>query len=306
MQMTSTVAIQPLLSDLIAFTEEAGALALRYRQDGLAITYKCEGLGQALTQADLAISRLLQDRFGPRVIEEETAEAIGYADARRMLAEEEWSFVADPIDGTKPYSSGLPGWGTMIAACRYGWPTLSVLSLPAWFDDRTEPARIRRASEQRGILLAASEGVGFWSPTQGGRRTQALQPVARATHRTHHVAWQPGMAQRYTLDYESGYFPWCESASITEAALIATGRLDATPLNSSLWDTAPLLPLLWALGLDLYRWPDLIKPNGVLIDLVDKNFSGRQGLWLACRDRDQAAGLAAAIRFNPAWRGDRS
>ncbi len=76
-------------------------------------------------------------------------------------------------------------------------------------------------------------------PTRG-RRTQALQPVARATHRT---TMSPGSRAWPTIytRLRKRLFPLVRECSITEAALIATGRLDATPLNSSLWDTAPLL-----------------------------------------------------------------
>ncbi|MFE1601958.1 inositol monophosphatase family protein [Methylobacterium sp. ID0610] len=286
----------PILDRLLAFAEEAGALALAHREAGLSVTYKDAGLGQALTEADLAVSRLLHAHFAPRLIEEETAGALSHAAARDLLAEEAWSFVADPIDGTKPYAGGLSSWGTMAAACRGGWPRAGLLSLPAFADDNADPFHPLPAAEQRGLLLAAVDGVAYWAPTRGGRRSAPLREIRRPERRTHHVGWLPVAAQRYTLDYDQGFFPWSESSAVSDAALLALGRLDATCLNHMLWDAAASLAVLGALGFRLYRWPDLAPPPANLVDLYDESLSAHDVLWLICRDRDQAERLARAIR----------
>jgi fructose-1,6-bisphosphatase/inositol monophosphatase family enzyme len=260
------------------------------------MTNKGPGLGQALTEADRAVSRLLHEHFGPDLIEEETAEELEHAAAKSLLARDAWTFVGDPIDGTRPFAGGLSGWGVMVAACRSGWPRACVMSLPAWNEDRSGPARAEPAEAASGILLAANEGRALWAPTRGGRRTAPLRPLETMLRRTGHVGWLAVTAQRYTLDYERGWFPWSEGGTISDAALLATGRLDATLSNNRLWDLAPVLPLFEAPGFDLYRWPDLTQPPAALIDLFDAELSAHDDLWLVCRDRAQAADLAAAIR----------
>ena len=285
-----------VLAALLAFTEEAAPLALAMRAEGLAMTNKGPDLGQALTEADLAVSRLLHARFGPDLIEEETADDLGHVAAKAMLAREAWTFVGDPIDGTRPFAGGLSGWGVMAAACRSGWPRAGVMNLPAWNENRSAPARTENAETAEGILFAASEGQAFWAPTRGGRRTEALRPLAPSPRRTGHVGWLAVTAQRYTVDYGRGWFPWSEGGTISDAALIATGRLDATLSNNKLWDLAPILPLFEALGFGLYHWPDLAAPPAAFIDLFDAELSAHDDLWLVCRDRDQAADLARAIR----------
>ena len=287
---------QDVLARMLAFAEEAAALALRMRAAGLDMTNKGPDLGQALTEADLAVSRLVHERFGPDLIEEETAGALSHAAAAGMLARDAWTFVADPIDGTRPFAGGLTGWGVMVAACRSGWPRIGVMTLPVWNEDRAGLARIRPAEEARGILLAACEGRALWAPTRGGRPTEALRPLERPATRTGHVGWLAVAAQRYTLDYGRGWFPWGEGGAIADAALLATGRLDATLSNHMLWDLAPALPVLEALGFRLFHWPDLAAPPAALIDLFDAGLSGHDDLWMICRDRDQAADLARAIR----------
>ncbi|GJD96643.1 inositol monophosphatase family protein [Methylobacterium iners] len=284
-----------VVTRMLRFAEDASQIALKLRADGLSVSYKGADLGQALTEADLAISRMLHAQFGPRLIEEETADAMGFDRARDLLAQKDWTFIGDPIDGTKPYAGGLPGWGTMIAACRHGWPIASVMALPAWFDDRTAPVVHEPATEQRGILLAGYDGGSYWSPMVDGRMQGPLRPLQPPIRRTHHIGWLPVAAQRYTLDYTKGLFPWCESAAIADAALVATGRLDATLVNHKLWDLAPILPVLQPLGFRLFHWMDMAPCPLSMINLFDHEFRAHGDLWLLCRDEEQALRLSQAI-----------
>lgn len=296
MTLPPDLPVPDVLARMLAFAEEAAPLALSMRAGGLNMTNKGPDLGQALTEADLAVSRLLHAQFGPDLIEEETAEDLGHAAARAMLSREAWTFVGDPIDGTRPFAGGLSGWGVMVAACRAGWPRACVMSLPAWNEDRSRPSGPPAAEATEGILLAASGGRAFWAPTRGGRMTATLQPLDRPERRTGHVGWLSVTAQRYTLDYGRGWFPWSEGGAISDAALLATGRLDATLSNNRLWDLAPILPLFEALGFRLFHWPDLSDPPAAFVDLFDAELSAHDDLWMVCRHRDQAADLAAAIR----------
>jgi fructose-1,6-bisphosphatase/inositol monophosphatase family enzyme len=296
MSPTSEISAQAVLARMLDFAEAAGPLALRMRATGLDMTNKGPDLGQALTEADLAVSRLLHETFGPDLIEEETAETLGREAARAMLARDAWTFVGDPIDGTRPFAGGLSGWGVMVAACRSGWPRASVMSLPAWNEDRSGPARSEPVEATNGVLFAASQGRAFWAPTRGGRRTGPLRPLERPTRRTGHVGWLAVAAQRYTVDYERGWFPWGEGGAISDAALLVTGRIDATISNHRLWDLAPLLPVFEALGFGLYHWPDLKGAPDAIVDLFDAELSAHDDLWMVCRDPAQAADLAAAIR----------
>ncbi|WP_232627909.1 inositol monophosphatase family protein [Methylobacterium sp. Leaf118] len=294
--MTDQAADHALFDRMLTFVEEAAAIALTMRAAGLAVSHKAGDLGQALTEADLAISRMLHARFGPRLIEEETAGSLGRAEAAALLRQEEWTFIADPIDGTKPYAGGLNGWGTMIAACRGGAPEIGVLLLPAWSEPRDRIGMAVPPDQARGLLLTAFEGRAAWAPTLGGRRTEALRPIPLPTARTYHVGWLCNASKRFVLDYEQGFFPWCESGAIADAALVASGRLDATTFDHKLWDLAPALPIFKALGLRLYHWPDLAEAPAAVIDLFDERFSAHDDLWLLCRTRQDAAEFAAAIR----------
>jgi fructose-1,6-bisphosphatase/inositol monophosphatase family enzyme len=287
--------LDAIVERMLRFAQEAGCIALERRAAGLAVAHKGAGLGQALTDADLAISDLMRARFGPRLIEEETAAELGHAAAARMLAEPAWTFVGDPVDGTKPYAGGLAGWGTMIAACRDGRPVAGICALPAWAEDRGAVGPAPAPEARRGLLLAAWEGRAHWGALRGGRLVGGLRPLERPGGETFHVGWLANTARAYALDFTMGLFPWCESAAVADAALLATGRLDASVHEHKLWDLAAALPLLEATGFALYRWPDLSPAPRAIIDLFDEEFASRSP-WLVCRSPEQAAGLARAMR----------
>lgn len=281
-----------LFEDLLAFVQDAAALALRLQDDGLTVAYKGGDFGQALTEADRAISRMMRERFGGRLVEEETAEAISHADTRALLGAGETSVVGDPIDGTASYAGGLPGWGCMVAACRHGWPVASAAILPAWCDRRLPTAK---PTERHGVLLAAREGVALWAETIDGRMAGALQPLVPRLQARGHVGWLPVASQHFTLDYTKGFFPLCEGGFIADAAAAAMARIDATTFNHKLWDLVPTLPILEAAGFRLFRWPDLAAPPGNVADLFGADYACHPGLWLVCRSRGQAAKLGSAI-----------
>lgn len=208
-------------------------------------------LRQAFTEADLKISRPVGDRFGQHAIEEITADQSGWAAARTLLARPNWTFVADPIDGTKPCAGGLPGWGTMIAAWYCGWLEAGLVSLPAWFDDREGRIQHRSVHQERGLILAAQYGVTYWAPTPGGWRTRDLRLLNHPSLQTHRVGWLVPTAQRSTQDYQRGFVPWSESGAISDRALVATGRLDTTFSKHISCQSSKQMPYGWATSIEM-------------------------------------------------------
>ena len=288
--------IAQVLDRLIGFADDAAVLALSLRAGGLKVTHKGSDLGQALTEADEAISRMMHQRFGPRLIEEETAARLSHAECRAMLAGDDWSYVGDPIDGTRPFSGGLSAWGTMIGACRAGWPVAGVMSLPAWVDQRDLLDKPPHHADPRGVIIAAAQGQAWWAPTRGGKRVASLAPLPPQAALTHHVGWLPLAAKSFTLDYTQGFFPHCESASVSDFAALVTGRLDATTFNAAIWDVAAAVPAIEAAGFRIFGWPDVEAAPKRLIDLFSDDLYAADRMWLIARDADQAARLGHAIR----------
>ena len=290
--MTPVVEADGMLERLVAFVAKAAVRALAVRASGPVVTHKGADLAQAVTEADTDISAMMQAAFAPRLVEEET-EAMSREAARALVGQAAWSFIGDPIDGTASFAAGLAGWGTMIAACREGWPRVGAALLPCWNEPRF-PAGGAEAPTH-GLLLAATEEGAFWAPTVGGR-PGALRPIPEPTARSGHVGWNAVAAQHYVLDYAQGFFPFCEGGYVADVAALAAGRMEATLFNHKLWDLAPTWPVLRALGFRLFRWPDLAGPPESIVDMFDAGFACHPGLWIVARDAGTAARLAKAIR----------
>lgn len=114
-------------ADLIeAAAREAGALALSYF--GRAIDVWDKGLNNPVSEADLAVDRLLKERLlgacpGDGWLSEETAD-----DPARLAKRRVW--VVDPIDGTRDFIRGRTGFAVSIALVEDGQPLLAALCAP--------------------------------------------------------------------------------------------------------------------------------------------------------------------------------
>lgn len=110
-----------------AIVAEAGREALaRFRTD----FHRWEKApGDPVSEVDLHIDRLLHDRLTALLpdagwLSEETAD-----NADRLACARVW--VVDPIDGTRDYIRGRPGWCVSVALVEAGAPVLAVLDAPA-------------------------------------------------------------------------------------------------------------------------------------------------------------------------------
>ncbi len=105
---------------------EAGEIALKFRKRGVGIERKAD-VSNIITEADTAsekvILKALKKNFPDHtILSEETG---------RNGRESDYCWVIDPIDGTIPYSAGLPTYGISIGLLKEGKPHLGVINLPA-------------------------------------------------------------------------------------------------------------------------------------------------------------------------------
>ncbi|MPT47001.1 MAG: 3'(2'),5'-bisphosphate nucleotidase CysQ [Sphingobium sp.] len=85
--------------------------------------------GQPVCEADIAVDTMLQRdlmALAPDAgwLSEETAD-----DGKRLEAQRLW--VVDPIDGTKDYIAGKPGWAVSVALVEQGKVVAGILAAPA-------------------------------------------------------------------------------------------------------------------------------------------------------------------------------
>jgi myo-inositol-1(or 4)-monophosphatase len=80
-------------------------------------------------QVDLDVDQLLKQRLMEIDPEAGWLSEESVDDKTRLAAERVW--VVDPIDGTRDYLRGRPGWAVSVALVEYGRPVLAVLEAPA-------------------------------------------------------------------------------------------------------------------------------------------------------------------------------
>jgi myo-inositol-1(or 4)-monophosphatase len=117
----------PRLDAVAAVVAEAGALALGKAKDGFRRWEKAGG--EPVCEIDLAVDHFLKERLAaidPQAgwLSEESVD-----DKARLAARRVW--VVDPIDGTRDYLRGRPGWAVSVALVEDGRPVLGVLEAPA-------------------------------------------------------------------------------------------------------------------------------------------------------------------------------
>lgn len=140
-------------------------------------TIKSEGIANYATIADEASEALIKQIL----YEKEALSQFGYYGEEGGLHKgtAEYLWVVDPVDGTIPFSKGLPDFGVMIGLLKDGVPCLGVIALPA-----------------RGEILAARKGKGVRHFSLGDPRRQfdlhhRRQPLDRTV-----VIYDVGYTQR--------------------------------------------------------------------------------------------------------------
>lgn len=104
--------------------QEAGRIAMRYFDTGIAVDTKDDG--SPVTKADKEVERYIREQ-----IAEEFADdgILGEEEGEVRRSERTW--IVDPIDGTYNFARGIPIWSTLIALEVEKEIVLGVVSAPA-------------------------------------------------------------------------------------------------------------------------------------------------------------------------------
>jgi len=111
------------------------------------------------TGAEAMITRGLQMAFPHALVigEEAVSKTPALMDG---IGEAELCFIIDPVDGTWNFAKGMPLFGTIIAACRFGQPVFGMIYDPIGDD----------------AVMADSTSAALWQTKTGRKR-----PIATAT-----------------------------------------------------------------------------------------------------------------------------
>lgn len=243
------------LQNLVARAAQAEIMPRFRKLDAGQISTK-SGPRDLVTEADTAaeaiIARGLQIAFPNAVIVgEETAASI--PDYRKKLSEAELGFLIDPIDGTWNFARGLPVFGTMVAACRFGRPVFSLIYDPIgqdliWADIDNPTTWLPRGSYARALETQKdaplSEMVGFMEPNimpQDDQRaaleaTMSLGQVSTLRCSAHHYRLLAEGAVDFVV--ASKLNPWDHAPGVLlcQRAGGHAAMLDGRPYDTSIED----------------------------------------------------------------------
>lgn len=201
---------------LIRAALAAGEIAQAYRARGAhVVTEKPDGAGP-VTEADLAVNRMLEGllrsaRPDHGWLSEESAD-----DPARLGADQ--CFIVDPIDGTRAFIAGDPGFAHSLAIARGGEVVAAVVHLPA--KALTYAAEVGTAATLNGAPIRASAAL-----SEVGASVLAARPAMDRAH------WPGGVPPVNRAFRTSLAWRLC---------LVAEGRFDAmlTLRDTWEWDVA--------------------------------------------------------------------
>ncbi|HUR43119.1 MAG TPA: inositol monophosphatase family protein [Aestuariivirga sp.] len=228
---------QELTRFAIALAKASAAEILPYFRRNTEIGVKQGPLWDPVTEGDRSgervIRAMIEERFPDHGIH---GEEYGVKDARSGF-----TWILDPVDGTRSFVCGMPTWATLIGLNFGGIPTIGLMHQPfvgdmfygnpqgAWLDHRgnCEPIATRT-----GINLSAAT-IGTTAP-ELYRLPKDREAFARLRKRA-----------RLTRYGGDAYF----------FALMAAGHMDiAMDADLQIYDIAPLLPIIGGAGGVYTEW----------------------------------------------------
>ena len=112
-----------LFENAIDIVYEAGKITNSYFKQNLIIENKAENSFNPVTIADKSAEKKIREMIeklypNDSIVGEEYGEKIGSTD---------FTWIIDPIDGTKAFISGIPTWGILLSLIRNSKPIMGVI-----------------------------------------------------------------------------------------------------------------------------------------------------------------------------------
>lgn len=207
-----------LLVQAIALARSGGEIA-RARLGSAVASQKHDN--SIVTDVDHAVQAHVVDAVAQRFPDHAviTEEALAQPQRHAAFDEAEWCWVIDPIDGTRNYARGLPGFSISIAVLRRGEPVVGAVY--AVIEDQ---------------MYSAQQGGGAWCD---GRRLHVADepPTGDTVVGTPSGGGDPMPAWAHAM-YDDMTLRNFGSAAL-HLAMVAAGAFDAAfCIDSKLWDIA--------------------------------------------------------------------
>ncbi len=263
----------------VAVAQQGADIARRFQRGGariLRLRNKPLG-GGPVTAADEAVDAHIVTAIATAFPDDPIVAEESYDDDAWRHADRCW-FV-DPIDGTREFARGTPGWTVQLGLCIAGTPVLGVVA---------EPARDRLSWAALEDTATAGEGTSRW---MGETHTSSgVLPLRVARRDWDHMRLIGGKMSplsrqrsiRNALGVSSDRAEAVGSVGVRMAA-VARGHADCyvqAPGKTKMWDTCAPLALVLAAGgrvTDLrgdaldFSAPPVTHPAGVVACAVERH-----------------------------------
>jgi myo-inositol-1(or 4)-monophosphatase len=234
--MSTTEEIDKLTTFALELAAASAEIILPQSRKNIIIDNKREAGWDPVTEADRSAERVIREMIEKHfpshgIIGEEFGNKPGAST---------YSWVLDPIDGTRSFVIGMPTWATLIGLYRDGKPLLGVMNQPfvgemfygnpngTWHNHHSHTHAIR----VRPPVALAQAALGTTSP------------YLYDDHSNFETLRQSGTAHRFGGD---AYF----------FALLAAGHLDiAMDPKLQIYDIAALIPIIKGAGGVVGSWTD--------------------------------------------------
>ncbi|KPF51925.1 myo-inositol-1(or 4)-monophosphatase [Novosphingobium capsulatum] len=202
---------------LATIVEEAAAKALAlWPGHGHAPRIWDKGHNDPVCEADLAVDSFLHDQLGALLPEAGWLSEESADDPARL--ERGLCWVVDPVDGTRDFVRGRPGWAVSVALVAAGRPIAAILAAPA--RDEVWLAMAGQGATRNGVPLVASQRMAL----SGARMPMDLRPPTEVdlvmVDKPNSIALRMAMVAAAEADLLATW-RWGYEWDIAAAALIA-------------------------------------------------------------------------------------
>ncbi len=244
----------------IAAGKEAGGLTLRYfQQDNFEVEKKSDA--SPVTIADRSAEQLLRERIGAAF----AADGIVGEEFGAVEGSSGFTWILDPIDGTKSFICGVPQYGTMVGVEYEGKAVVGLVFIPGL---------------NEGVYASAGQGAWHFRGEEQPKRCHVSKKTRLAdglfvTSQVDTFA-KRGAAGAFEALQKSAYITrtWGDCYGYL---LVATGRAEVMvdPMLN-VWDAAAVQPIIEEAGGSFTDWHgtptihagEAMATNGLILDEI--------------------------------------
>lgn len=251
---------------ILPFLKQAGKIALKNQS---LITGHNKVDGSIVTETDLAISKkfkkLINSHFENHyILDEETA--LKEKNVKEKVNNFEYTWIIDPIDGTKTYFHGSNLFAIALSLYEKSKPIFGIIYLPSSkqiiYNDNNNVYLIKDAFTRKEIKLPI-----FFEKKELNSHSLVYFPVKHAKD----------YIKDYKFTFIDGYSAYIYAFDVFNN--ISQGCFLKN--NISMWDVYTSLPIANAMGLKIYNIENNETLSKLDFDLFKENFKAKN-IWLIC------------------------